>query len=209
MAVIKQSFLSNLLRSLFDEDMGTDIYNWFKGYARIIVAIGTCILCILIGLSTICHFSFLSDLVVGVTGTSILFLVYVVAFIILLDVEVEVEKEEPDYYVSKPIKKPKTMKYKLTILWGVFLLAFGVCAICFTNKYRKLYAFECSTFLVDHNAKEYHLYWDNDCKVKAKAHNLEKMKGYQINKSYTLCEWCKEWEEEAVATYNSERYIHK
>jgi len=199
MAVIKQSFLSNLLSCLFG-----DIYDdLLKPYSRIIVAIGTCILCILIGLSTICHFSIVSSLLSLITGTSFLFIIYVIALIIVLDIEVE--KEEPDYYTSKSTKKTKTREYRLTIVWGIILLVLGVGAIYFSNIYRKHYAFECSTFLVNHNAKVYHLDWDNDCEVAAKDNNLEKMKGYQINESYTLCEWCKEWAEESDTSYNNER----
>jgi predicted secreted protein len=202
MAVIKQSFLSNLLSCLFG-----DIYDdLLKPYARIIVAIGTCILCILIGLSTICHFTFISILINLVTGTSILFIIYIVALISVLDIKVEIETEEQNYYVSKSIKKPKDRKYKLTIVWAVVLIILSINAIYFTNKYRKHYAFECSTFLVNHNAKVYHLDCDNDCEIASETSHLEKMKGYQINKSYTLCEWCKEWAEEAEISYNIERF---
>ena len=122
MAVIKQSFFSNLLRCLFG-----DIYDdLLKPYARIIVAIGTCILCILIGLSTICHFTFISILINLVTGTSILFIIYIVALISVLDIKVEIETEEQNYYVSKSIKKPKNRKYKLTIVWAVVLIILSI-----------------------------------------------------------------------------------
>lgn len=201
MAVIKQSFFSNLLRCLFG-----DIYDdLLKPYARIIVAIGTCIFGILIGLSTICHICFVSSLLNIVIGTSLLFIIYILALIIVLDIEVEIEIEEPDFYTSKPIKKLKTREYKLTIVWGIILLVLGVGTIYYTNIYRKHYAFECSTFLVNHTTKTYHLDWDNDCDIAAEADNLEKMKGYQINESYTLCEWCKEWAEESETSYNNER----
>ena len=202
MAFIKQSFLSNLLNGLF----GNETYDWLKSYAKIIVAIGTCVLCILIGLSTICHYSFVSQLVNLATGTSLIFIVYVLALVVLLDIEGAIE--EPDYYyhTSKPTKKPKTMEYKLTIVWGVVLIFLGIGAIYSTNKYRKQYAFECSSFLVNHTTKVYHLDWDNDCEVATEASNLEKMKGYQINKSYTLCEWCEEWAEEAGTTYIYEHF---
>lgn len=205
MAVIKQSFLSNLLKCLFG-----DIYDdLLKPYARIIVAIGTCVLCILVGLSTICHYSFVSQLVNLTTGTSLIFIVYVLALIVLLDIEVAIEKPDFYYHTSKPTKKPKTMEYKLTIVWGVVLIFLGIGAIYSTNKYRKQYAFECSSFLVNHNTKIYHLDWDNDCEVATEASNLEKMKGYQIKKSYRLCEWCQEWAEETGASYINEHFSKK
>ena len=101
-------------------------------------------------------------------------------------------------YEFKDTKILKTKEYKLTILWGVVCLLLGIAAIYFSNKYRKHYAFECDTFLVDKQAGIYHLDWDNDCEVAVKSSNLEKMQGYQIEKKYTFCEWCKDWEEEAI-----------
>jgi hypothetical protein len=35
------------------------------------------------------------------------------------------------------------------------------------------------------------------------------MKGYQIDKSYTLCEWCEEWAEDAEADYESNRFFRR
>lgn len=208
MKVIKESFLSHNLDKLF----GDDCYDWLKSNARIIVAIGTCILSVLIGLSTICHFGFLCDLVSLVTGTSILFVLYVVALVVLLDIQVEIVEEEPDYIYytpSEPVKKIKPKEYKLTIVWGVVLLILGIAAITFTNKYRKQYAFECTTFLVDHKSKEYHLEWDTDCEGAKYPDKLDKLKGYQIDDSYTFCIGCKEWAEDASFEYESNKYFRK
>ncbi len=72
-----------------------------------------------------------------------------------------------------------------------------------------MYAFECSTFLVDHEKGVYHLDCNNDCEVASEASDLEKMKGYQIDESYVFCDWCKEWAENAEYEYNSNRYFRK
>lgn len=200
MAIVKQSFLSNIV--------GRNTYDEFKGYAKMIIAIGTCVLAIILLLSFFFHWGFISSLLNLVTGTSLLFIAYVAALVLVLDVEVEVDEPERDYW-SEPEKKPKTTAYKLTIVWGVVLITLGIGAIYFSNKYRKHYAFECSTFLVDHQTGIYHLDWDNDCEVAAESGDLEKVKGYQIDKSYTLCEWCDEWAEDAEDEYESNRYFRR
>jgi hypothetical protein len=82
-------------------------------------------------------------------------------------------------------------------------------AIYFSNKYRKHYAFECDTFIVDHQARMYHLDWGNECEVVAEAINLEKIQCYQIDKSYTLYKWCVEWVEDAESEYESNRYFRR
>ena len=200
MAIVKQSFLSNIV--------GRNTYDEFKGYAIIIIAIGTCILAIILLLSFFFHWGFISSLLNLVTGTSLLFIAYIAALVLALDIEVDVDEPERGYW-SEPENKPKPTAYKLTIVWGVLLIALGIGAIYFSNKYRKHYAFECSTFLVDHQAGIYHLDWDNECEVAAEAEDLEKMQGYQIDKSYTLCEWCEEWAEDAEDEYESDRYFRR
>lgn len=200
MAIVKQSFLSNII--------GRNTYDEFKDLAKVIIAIGTCVLAIVLILSLFFHWSFISSLLSLVTGTSLLFIAYIAALVLVLDIEVDVDEPEKSYW-SEPEKKPKPAAYKLTIAWGVVLVALGISAIYFSNKYRKYYAFECDTFLVDHQTEIYHLDWDNDCEVAAEAKDLEKMQGYQINKSYTLCEWCEEWAEDAEDEYESNRYFRR
>lgn len=186
----KLSFLSNIV--------GRDTYDVIKSYSKAIVMIGICILAILLGLSRICHYVFVSKLLRLVTGTSLLFIGFIIALIFLLDVEVDID--EWTFEVKK------TIKYKLTIVWAVILVLLGISAIYFSNKYRKQYAFECETFLVDSQSGVYHLDWDNDCEIAAEADDLELMKGYQIDKSFSLCPWCAEWAEEAE--YEAESNMH-
>jgi hypothetical protein len=200
MAIVKQSFISNLI--------GKDNYDGLKKNAKIIIALGTCILAILFLLTYFFHLEFLSSLLNLVTGTSLLFVAYVAALILVLDIEVDVEDPER-FYWSEPIKQPKPLQYKLTIVWNVILIILGIGAIYFSNDYRKQYSFECDTYFVDHQAKIYHLDWDIDCEVAAESNHLAKMKGHQIDKSYTLCDWCEEWAEDAEAEYGASRYFRR
>lgn len=200
MSVIKESFLSNIL--------GRNTYDEFKGYARKVAPIGTCVLIILIGLSLVCHYSIISDLLDLTMGTSLLFIAYVFALILVFDVEVDVN--EPDYNIwDEQEAEQKSYAFKQTKTRCIVLVILGFAAIILSNLYRKHYAFECSKFLVDENAGIYHLYVDNDCEIAESASGLKTMKGYQIDKSYTLCEWCEEWAEDAEADYESNRFFRR
>lgn len=200
MAIVRQSFISNLI--------GKDNYDAFKELAKIVIAVGTCVLAILLILTNFFHWGFLSTLLNLVTGTSLLFIAYVAAFILVLDIEVDVDEPERHYW-SKPVKQPKPLQYKLTIIWGIILIILGIGAIYFSNDYRKQYSFECDTFLVDHQEKIYHLDWDNGCELASESSNLVKMKGYEIDKSYTLCDWCECWASDAEAEYEASRYFRR
>lgn len=200
MSIVKQSFLSNILgRSTYDES---------KGYAKLVIAIGTCILLLLFILSNFVHWGFVSNLLNLVTGTSLLFIAYIAALIIVLDIEVDVEEPERDYWSSK-VESKKPITYKFTIVWSILLVLLGIAAIYFSNGYRKQYAFECETFLVDRASGIYHLDFD-DCEEAEEAAKLEEMKGYEIEKlNCTFCDWCKEWLEDAEADYESSRYYRR
>ena len=183
----KQSFISNLF--------GQNTYAELKGIALLVSLIGTAVLIVLFVLSHFFHASIISYLVNLTNGYSLLFIVYLLALIVLFDIEVEVEEPEKDYWrIGK--QPPKPFKYKLTIVWGVVLLILGIVAIYYSNRYRNHYAFECESFLVDEKAGIYHLDWNDDCNIAEKAESLEEMQGYQIDKSFKFCEECQECLEE-------------
>lgn len=86
----------------------------------------------------------------------------------------------------------------------------GAFAIYSSNRNRKHYAFECSTFLVDKQAEIYHYNYRNHCEIAAEAVELNVMKGFEVEEeSYTLCHWCKEWADDAKDTYEVERFYRK
>lgn len=181
----KQSFLSNLLG---------DAYSSLKSYAIWISLIGSGILMILYILSHYFHLGIVSWLLNLTSGTSLLFIGYIAAIIVLADRRVEVD--EPENYLYNEVEGPKSFKYKLTIAWGVILLALGIVAIYYSNRYRNRYAFECETFLVDEKAGIYHLEWYDECEKAAKAEKLKSLKGYQIEKNFKFCDYCEEYQKE-------------
>jgi len=199
MPIVKQSFLSNII--------GENTYVQFTEYAKIIIAIGTCLLVIFVGLSLFFHSSIINWFLQLLTGTSLLFIAYVAALIILLDIQVAVD--EPERYAwEEPKNSQRPLSYKLTIVWGVVLILLGISAIYVSNKYRKHYAFECDTFLVDRQHGVYHVEWNDDCDIANEAEELEKMHGYEIDESYNLCESCKDFLDD-MESYESERYIRR
>ena len=198
MALVKKSFLSNIF--------GGSAYEELKYYAKYILAIGTCILVILYLLSFFFHWGLISRLLNLTTGTSLLFIIYIASVIISLDKEVEVDEFESSNW-SKPANTPKTASYRLTIVWGILLIVLGITAIFFSNRYRKQYAFDCSTILVDREAGIYHLEWIDDCEIAAESEDLKEMKGYEIKGlNYRLCDWCREYAEEAEDAYIQDQY---
>lgn len=182
------SFISNL--------MGQDSYEENKWLAKMVVLIGSGILLILYLLSFFFHAGIISYLLDLTNGTSLLFIGYVLAWILVLDFKVNVEMPDKDIW-REDKKKPKPFKYKLTIVWAVLLLLLGIVAIYYSNRYRNNYSFECETFLVDEEAGMYHLDWDVDCGYAEEADCFVEMKGYDIPQSFKFCEGCQEMLEEA------------
>ncbi len=191
--------------------VGRQTYDEIKKYARKIIPIATCILVVLWVLSLIFHLGFISSLLNLTTGTSLIFIAYVIGLIFLLDKGIDVALDENTNInsvrsYSFPKEAPKGFKKILALEICLFVL--GISAIVFSNIYRKQYAFECNTFLVDNEAEIYHLDC-NDCELASEASDLEKMKGYQINKSYTFCSWCEDWAEDAESDYESNKYFRR
>lgn len=187
MPIVRQSFISNII--------GQNSYEDFLGLAMIVTLVGTCLLIVVGGLSFFFHSGIINWFLQLLTGTSLLFIAYIAALILVLDIRVDVEEPERRTW-DKPKELNRPMKYKLTIVWSVVLLMLGIAAIYFSNKYRNQYDFECTTFLVDHKSHVYHLDWNDDCEDAANAEELEELYGYEIDNSYSFCEGCKEYEED-------------
>ena len=183
----KQSFLSKMLGGAYSD---------LRGIAIWVSLIGSGILIVLYALSYFFYSGIISWFLNLTSGTSLLFIGYIAAIIVLADIRVEVDEPENHWHHEK--KEPKPFKYKLTIVWGVILLALGIVAIYYTNRYRNHYAFECETFLVDEKDGIYHLDWNSDCSIAEEAECLDEMQGYQIEKTFKFCEECQECLEDVL-----------
>ncbi|QFQ12093.1 hypothetical protein C7Y71_003130 [Pseudoprevotella muciniphila] len=196
---MKQSFLSKII--------GGELYDDFKSFSKIIVVIGSCVITIVFVFSLLFYWEFIRSLLHLFIGNSILFALYIGAIIILLDKEVEVEDNNTYAWEKKSSSKPKT--YNFTIAWGIILIVLGICAIYVSNLYRKHYDFQCNSFLVDESAKVYHLDFDNDCEIADETGNLIRKQGFQIDETYSFCDWCEEWAEDSELEYESNKYFRK
>jgi len=186
--------------------LGDRTYEEFRGYAKTYIPIATIILVVLLVLSKFVHWEIVSWLLNLALGTSLIFIAYVLGVILLLDFGVEVEMNE-DWNGRLSLPDVMPSNYKTTIIWAYTLLVLGIAAIYFSNKYRKNYAFECQTFLVDENRGIYHLEDGND---EEDMEYTTKMKGYELEENnYTFCESCKEWVEEMESEYAAERYYRR
>lgn len=183
--------------------IGSQKYEEFRGYAKKYIPIATIILVVLLVLSQFAHWGIVSWLLNLALGTSLLFIAYVLGVILLLDFGVDVEmKEDWNGRLSLPEVMPSN--FKNTIIWAYTLLILGIAAIYYSNKYRKNYAFECQTFLVDENRGIYHLEDGDDDED---MEYTTEMKGYELEDyNYTFCESCREWVEEMESEYAAERY---
>ena len=198
MTIVKYSFLSDII--------GINTYYELKWYAKRNIPVATIVLVMVLVLTFFFHWVFLSLILSLITGTSLIFIAYVFGVILLLDYGVEMEIEEiwNGGYIM-PEEKPNG--YNATKLWGITLIVLAIAAIYFSNEYRKHYAFECETFLVDEYSGIYHLEDGHDDED---FNYTTKMKGYEIEElGYSLCESCKEWAEEAEEFYEAERHYRR
>lgn len=186
----KYSFLKEILGKY---------YVGIKEDAPKYIVIITCVLVFLWGFSLFVHWNFISEVLMMFTGVNLFFIAYIICVIILLDKGVDVG--------DCNLKHAKPKGYRKTVVFGVILIIGGIVAIYFSNQYRKHYAFECETFLVDSQNKIYHLEERYDCSLILESCCLKKMQGYQIPHSYSLCEDCEDWFDYIYS--NSDKYVRK
>ena len=108
MPIVKQSFISNII--------GKNTYEQFTEYAKIIVIVGSCLLAIFIGLSLFFHSGIINWFLQLLSGTSLLFIAYIAAWILIFDVQVSVDEPE-----SMHGKNPK----KFNVLSSINLPLYG------------------------------------------------------------------------------------
>lgn len=184
--------------SFIKDIMGHSTYEGCKECARRCIPIATIVLIIVYVLTNMFHWTILSFILNLTTGTSLVFLAYIVGVVLLLDYGVVIEPVEHwDGTRSMPEKKPQ--EYETTKIWGITLIILAIAAIYFTNKYRKQYAFECETVLVDPQKGIYHLDgYNEDCEEITEYTHLYPMKGYKAEELHcTFCPACEEWVEDA------------
>ena len=199
------SFYSSFLSSV----LGRESYNNLSSSARPIVIIGSCILIVAVLLSLGVYSSFIRWVLNLITGTSLLFIAYLAALLLLLDAKIGIDNSSKKIKLF-PLRAPKRIAENLSTVISLILLILGITAVIVSNNYRKQYAFDCTTFYVDTENGIYHLDWNRGCEKAKEANCLEEMKGYEFRKlEYSLCEECEEYEEDVRDTNMSFRYYRK
>lgn len=183
----KESYLSNLV--------GEERYNRFKPYAKFVFLAYSGVLAILFLLTKVCHWMFVSEIFSLFTGTSLFFLLYVAFAILCLDIRVS-EVYRVDW------------RYKLTIVWGVFLIIVGLAAIVYTNRCRNAYAFECVHCYIEEDCGYFHVH--KKCGSIIDKSLLQESKVYKAqDKGLKLCEECEERLEDLEYESESLRYSRR
>ena len=184
---------------------GRNTYEGFKEEGGKYTHIATGILLLIFLLSLKFHWGILSYILDITFGYSLLFILYIISLVIMLDrgIPIEIKYDYNHNYVP-PAEKPKG--YTRTVVWGCILIAFGIVLVYATQQYKRHYGFECDTFRVDTINGTYHLS-DNDCEEASLADNLVEMQGYEIEETdYEFCEECQEWLEDAEDAYVESQY---
>lgn len=174
--------------SFIQSCIGEECYKNFKFYAFIYVPIASVVLFTIIVLTHFKHNIELSNILNAITGTTVLFIVYIFGVVFLLDYQVDIVLKE-DAYGKEKTRNSYPLSYYYTIFWDIILVILAICAIHYSDLYRKHYTFECESFYVNENKGIYHI--DNNCE---EFEYTTRMKGYEIiENGYSICGLCKEW----------------
>ena len=188
--IVKQSYLSNIVIDLLGEQM----YEKFMKYAIWIFLIGSVCIGVLFLLSMQFYNAIVNWFLSLFLGGSLLFIIYILAFILLLDKKVDVEVGNSNSYLSTTPEGQDSFEYKLTKYYGIFLIILGIVAIYLTGKYKERYAFKCSDCYIEKSRGIYHLF--GECE-EINWETAQKFKGYQIDvDNYKLCSSCEDLADE-------------
>lgn len=192
--------------SFLKRTLGIDVYNQGKDIARVAVPVATIILIIIYALTFIVHWSVLSAILNLVTGTSIIFAAYLLGVILVFDKCIPIELRGDSFYGYK-LPKEMPSGYKKTRMRTFIMILLAIIMVYVSNRYKKYYAFECTTFIIDSETHTYHL---EKCKYIKEASDLSEMKGYEVEENdYSPCILCEEQAEETDAAYSSDRLFKR
>lgn len=197
-------------RTSFLCETAPDIYRFLselKPYALIYVVV----LAIAVLLSLFFQWSIVKFFIDCMMGWTLLSIPFIGVLIVVLDKEINLPQKEK--LVSR---SPKPMPYKLSMIWGCFLIGIGLVTLYFSNQYKKYYAFQCQTFYLEQPTAIYHLsdrceYIGLDKEGKSiEGISVAEVKGIDLlNQYYTLCDACREWAEDAEMDYEMNRYYRR
>lgn len=196
-------------RTSFLCETAPDIYRFLselKPYALIYVVV----LAIAILLSLFFQWSIVKFFIDCMMGWTLLSIPFMGVLIVAFDKEINLpQKEKWDSSVPKP------KAYKLSMIWGCFLIGIGLVTLYFSNQYKKYYAFQCQTFYLEQPTGIYHLrdrceYIGQNEEENSEGISVSEVKGFDLlDQGYSLCDACREWAEDAEMDYEMNRYYRR
>lgn len=186
-AILKYSYLVSKLTG----------YEDYKKNSYYIVLIGTVLILALLIASHLCFSKFVATCMHYTMGFSLIFIVYWIEVIILLDFRTTYVSHFDtlhvrfgygntlvwdEFYVDQVRTK--------TMVWNLIVAAIGVFLLIWGEVYKSRYEFACGEYILDPLTKEYHI-WDECERIND---NCITVRGYQIKdkKTYHLCPDCRE-----------------
>ena len=193
---MSQDFESrSFLEDLFEVRNSEDI----KWFARLYIGIYSFVLIVFFVVSHYFYWNFLSEFFSLLTGTSLFGLLFIIAFAYALDFHKEITK-----------RFPETKGYKISKVLGIISLGVAIFIQYTLDVMTDHYEFQCGSYLVDIHNGIYHVF-GCDCETLGNTWDVVEMRGYEIEQTTNceLCEECKWLVEDAIDTYESDRYYRR
>lgn len=209
---IKGSFLRYLIGDIYG--------NRIEIFAKLYLGIYLIVFLILLIISRFFYWEFLSTIFSQLTGASLFSLLFIVAFIVALNFEIECDYDEDSEFnaIRYNYKTPSEYEivkanpiYKFTIIWAVTLTIASITIAYNLDKITDHYEFQCGTYWVDLGNDIYHYFTEKDCTTAKEANELIEMRGYEIehHTNCRLCDECIDMLDYTYDTYESERYYRR
>lgn len=197
-------------RTSFLKDIAPDTYT-FLSEMRPFAFIYLGVLAIAVLLSLFVQWSIVKFFIDCMMGWTLLSIPFIGVLIVVLDKEINLPQEER--WESSPTK---SVSYKFSMVWGIFLIVGGLVTLYFSNQYKNYYAFQCQTFYIEQPTGVYHL--RDRCEyiglaedeVPIEGVSISKVKGIDLlDEDYSLCDACREWAEDAEMDFEANRYYRR
>ena len=197
-------------RTSFLKDLAPDTYRFLselKPYAFIYLGV----LAIAVLLSLFVQWSIVKFFIDCMMGWTLLSIPFIGVLIVVLDKEINLPQDE-----RWDSSTAKSVTYKLSMVWGIFLIVTGLVTLYLSNQYKNYYAFQCQTFYIEQSTGVYHL--RDRCEYMGLTEDedliegvsISKVKGVDLlDKDHSLCDACREWAEDAEMDFDANRYYRR
>ena len=196
---MSQDFESKSFLEDFFEVRNTEV---IKGLARFYIGVYSFIFIVFFVVSHYFFWEFFSEIFSLLTGTSLFGLLFIIAFAYAFDLHKEVA-DRFQVYEEKKI-------YKISMALGVISVGVAIFIQYTLDGVTDHYEFQCGTYLVDIHKGIYHIL-GCDCETLGNTWDVVEMRGFEIEQTTDceLCEECKWIVEDAIDTYESDRYYRR